>query len=134
MKLRIPLFQAPYRLAIIHTILILLFMFTYSQRLFLPDPQMECIYEPYGWVSGPLVYDFMAHPIQHLAEDHLPPGTGVVVAWGIVPGIVCLVFGGLQWWGIELFGLKIIRKLKRSRSVSNKQLEVIVANAPKPHL
>ena len=121
--MRIPWFRAPYHLAIIHTILILVFMFTYSQRWFLPDPQMECIYEPYGWASGPLVYDFMAHPIQHLVEDHLPPDTSVVVAWGIVPGIVCLVFGALQWWLIELIGLKIIRKVKRTKPGSNNTSE-----------
>src|SRR4030095_393457 len=98
-------FVSPYPLLIIHTALILLFMFTLSQRWFLTDVPYDCFYLPFFLVSGPLVY-FIAHFAQHASEVLVGPDQ-VMSAWNVVPGIVCLVLGGLQWFGIESFLLGI---------------------------
>lgn len=134
MKPRITWFREPYRLAAIHTVLIVFFMFAYWRDWFPPDPQVECTYGPYFWTTGPLVYGFLVHYLQHQLESVLPVEWSIYVLWGVIPGILCIVFGGLKWWLIELLGLKLVRKLRRAKSGSNNQLEVIVANAPKPQL
>ena len=92
-------FEPPYRLLIIHTVLILVFMITLSQKWFLTSIPYDCFYVPFLIASGPVVYIF-AHLIQHFSETFFTPDQ-VMIAWNIIPGIVCLVLGGLQWWLIE---------------------------------
>jgi hypothetical protein len=36
-----------------------------------------------------------------------PGGVGHLVAWNLIPGSVCLVLGGFQWWLIVVFYLRI---------------------------
>ncbi len=97
-------FVPPYRLLIIHTFLIPLFMFALSQKWFLTDIPFDCFYGPFFIISGPSVY-FIAHYIQHVAEKFFAPEQ-IIVPWNIIPGGVCLLLGGLQWWFIELLWLK----------------------------
>jgi hypothetical protein len=98
----------PYRLLIIHTALILAFMFTLSQRLFLTDIPYDCFYLPFFIVSGPIVY-FIAHTVQHASEVFFTPDQ-VMLAWNVVPGTVCLIMGGLQWWAVESFFVGMRKK------------------------
>lgn len=92
-------FEPPYRLLVIHTLLILAFMLTLSQKWFLTNIPFDCFYVPFFVVSGPIVY-LIAHMIQHFSEMFFTPDQ-VMIAWNSVPGTVCLVLGGLQWWIIE---------------------------------
>jgi len=61
----------PWKLITIHSMLILLFMFTLSRR----------------WFS-------------HWSEAFFPAGTSVMVPWNLIPGCVCLLLGGVQWYWI----------------------------------
>lgn len=92
-------FEPPNRLLIIHTLLLLVFMITLSQKWFLTNVPYECFYVPFFVVSGPVVY-LLAHTMQHLSEMFFTSDQKTII-WTIVPGTVCLVFGGLQWWIIE---------------------------------
>jgi hypothetical protein len=92
-------FESPYRLLIIHTLLILVFMILLSDRWFLTDIPYDCFYVPFFIISGPIVY-LIAHLIQHFSETFFTTDQ-VMISWNIVPGTVCLVLGGLQWWLIE---------------------------------
>ena len=87
----------PWRLVIIHSALILLFMFTLWKRWFLTDIPFDCFYVPFFLVSGPLVY-YVAHYIQHLSEPFFPADTSLMLPWNLVPELVCFVLGGVQWW------------------------------------
>lgn len=64
-----------------------------------PGPY-DCFYLPFFIVSGPLVY-VVAHFAQHASEIFFTQGQ-VMLAWNLVPGAICLVLGGFQWWFIEL--------------------------------
>jgi len=110
-------FVPPFRLVIIHTVLILVFMFTLSQRWFLTNIPYDCFYLPFFIVSGPLVY-FIAHFAQHASEVFFSPDQ-VIIAWDLVPGTVCLVLGGLQWWGVESFLLGIHQRRQYKSALRN---------------
>ncbi|MEX2214144.1 MAG: hypothetical protein WD768_08455 [Phycisphaeraceae bacterium] len=96
-----PFPRCPYRLLTIHTALILFFMFTLSQRWFLEETPYDCFYLPFILTSGPVVY-FIAHDVQHFSERFFTPEQ-VMISWNLVPGMVCLILGGLQWYLIERF-------------------------------
>ena len=114
MKMRIPWFRAPYRLAIVHTVLILFFMFAWSQRWFLSPTPFDCAYAPLFFVSGPVVHT-IAHATQHWAERVLFPEAPLWFRWNIVPGAVCLILGGLQWFLIELLWCRVKGRMKQAR-------------------
>jgi hypothetical protein len=101
-------FVPPYRLLIIHTALILLFMFSLSQRWLLTNIPYDCFYFPLFIVSGPVVY-FIAHLVQHALESFFTPDQ-VMIAWNVVPGTVCLILGGVQWWAVELFFMGVRKR------------------------
>ncbi len=105
-------FVAPYRLLVIHTALILLFMFTLSQRWYLTDIPYDCFYLPFFVASGPGVY-LVAHFAQHAFEVLCGPDQ-VMMAWNLVPGTVCIILGGLQWLGIESLFLGIRDRRRRA--------------------
>ena len=88
----------PLRLVAIHTVAVLVFMFTLYKKWFLTDSPFDCFYVPFCVVSGPVVY-FIAHYAQHASERLLSPEQ-VMISWDLVPGTVCLILGGLQWWFI----------------------------------
>lgn len=119
------IFRAPFRLAIIHTGLIIIFMFTLSQRWFLGDIPFDCFYVPFLITSGPLVY-FLAHMAQHRVEGLFTPEQ-VMIPWDIIPGTICLILGGLQWILLEGFGGALIRKWKKRSS--NQASQTIGAEA-----
>jgi hypothetical protein len=106
-------FRGPYRLLIIHTALILFFMFALllGWTDFLSPMPYDCFYPPYLFISGPLVY-FVAHDIQHAFDPLVSPGDvkSIRVAWSLIPGSVCLILGGVQWWLIELVYFRIRRR------------------------
>ena len=68
---------------------------------FTPQPY-DCVYLPYLVLSGPIVYG-----VGHVAMHRVDPFTSVDdtatirIAWNLIPGSVCLILGGLQWWLIE---------------------------------
>ena len=89
---------------ILHSALILLFMFTLWNRWFLTDIPFDCFYAPFFLTSGPLVYS-IAHGVQHWSEQFFSTGASVFLPWDIVPGIVCFILGGIEWWCIGRFWL-----------------------------
>jgi hypothetical protein len=104
--------RAPFRLLILHTALILVFMLALMERWtdFGPYPY-NCVYPPYFFISGPLVYG-VAHCIQHAFDPWLWPGDldSIRLAWNLIPGSICLVLGGVQWWLIEVVYLRLRRR------------------------
>jgi hypothetical protein len=91
------------RLPIVHTLLILAFMLALYAGWtdFTPQPY-DCVYLPYLILSGPIVYG-----VGHVAMHRVDPLISVDdiatirIAWNLIPGSVCLILGGLQWWLIE---------------------------------
>jgi hypothetical protein len=78
---------------------------------FTPQPY-DCVYIPYLFISGPVVYG-----IGHVAMHRVDPliavddTESVRLAWNLIPGSVCLVLGGIQWWLIEVAYIWVSRKL-----------------------
>ena len=103
----------PVRLVTIHTVLVIFFMFTLYKRWFLTDIPYDCFYVPFLAVSGPVVY-FIAHFLQHFSERFLSP-EAVMISWNLVPGSVCLLLGGFQWWFIGRVWLRF--KERRANEV-----------------
>jgi hypothetical protein len=105
-------FRAPYRLPIIHTVLILASMLALLAGWtdFSPFP-FDCVYPPYFFLSGPIVHA-ASHVAQHSFDRCLSPGDvhSIRLAWNLIPGSVCLVLGGVQWWLIEVVYLRIRRR------------------------
>jgi hypothetical protein len=89
----------PVKLVILHSALIVLFMFTLWNRWFLTNIPFDCFYAPFFFASGPVVY-FLAHYLQHWSERLFSPNASIFLPWGVVPGVVCLILGGVQWWYI----------------------------------
>ncbi len=89
----------PWTLVLLHSALIVLFMFTLWNRWFLTDIPFDCFYAPFLLTSGPVVYS-IAHYVQHWSENFFSRDASVFLPWDVVPGIVCLVLGGIQWWCI----------------------------------
>ena len=80
------------------------------------------IYIPFLVTSGPLVY-FLAHMVQHQSEGFFTPEQ-VMISWNLVPGTICLVLGGLQWFLIEWLWIRIKRWTnKTNRMGTGKQCE-----------
>jgi hypothetical protein len=96
-------FRSPYRLPIIHTVLILVFMLALyvDWTDFTPQPY-DCVYLPYLLLSGPIVYG-VGHIAMHRVDSLIPvDDTATIrIAWNVIPGSVCLILGGVQWWLIE---------------------------------
>jgi hypothetical protein len=99
----------PWKLVIIHSGLILLFMFTLWNRWFVTDIPFDCFYAPFFFTSGPLVYS-VAHYLQHWSEHLFSPDASVFLPWDLVPGVVCLILGGVQWWCIGHLWLRFRRR------------------------
>ena len=98
MKVSLPLW-----LVTIHSVMILFFMFALYRHWFLSDVPFDCFYKPFLYISGPFVY-FVAHYLQHLSEKFFSPAQ-IMVCWNIVPGGLCLILGGVQWWLVGRFWL-----------------------------
>ena len=96
-------FRAPFRLLIIHSVLILAAMFALLGRWtdFGPLP-FDCVYPPYIFLSGPIVHA-AAHSVQHAFDSFIATDdvNSIRLAWNLIPGSVCLILGGVQWWLIE---------------------------------
>jgi hypothetical protein len=103
--------KPPFVLVTLHTLLVLCFMLSFSRRWFAPPP-FDCVYTPYFWLSGPLVHT-VAHVVEHLLEGLFTPGQ-VMVAWSVVPGTVCLLLGGVQYWLLESWVVRAIRRSRQS--------------------
>jgi hypothetical protein len=86
----------PKYFVLIHTALILLSMIALYNRFFLSSGPYSCFYIPFCLVSGPVVY-IIAHYLQHYSAMCFPYNSGII-CWNLVPGCVCLILGGLQWW------------------------------------
>jgi hypothetical protein len=96
-------FRAPYRLLLVHSVLILVFMLTLylDWTDFTPQPY-DCVYLPYLILSGPIVYG-VGHFAMHRADPFISVGDTktIRIAWNLIPGTACLILGGTQWWLIE---------------------------------
>jgi hypothetical protein len=114
-------FRAPYRLLIINTALILIFMFTLERGWtdFGPFP-FDCMYPPFLLISGPIVH-VVAHGVQHRMDRYLSPGDlGTIrLVWNVVPGSVCLILGGIQWWLVELAYIRLFPPTPDGETSSN---------------
>ncbi|QEH35596.1 hypothetical protein OJF2_41490 [Aquisphaera giovannonii] len=96
-------FRAPFRLPAIHTVLILSFMLSLLLGWTdFPSGPYDCVYAPYFFLSGPAVHS-VAHAAQHRADAFLSPSDteSIRLAWNVIPGSICLVLGGIQWWLVE---------------------------------
>ena len=89
----------PSNLVILHSSLIVLFMFALRNRWFVTDIPFESFYAPFFFTSGPVVY-FVAHFLQLRSEQFFPAHASVFLLWDVIPGVVCLILGGIQWWCI----------------------------------
>ena len=69
-------------------------MLTLWRGWFLEDTPYDCGYLSFLLTSGPIVY-FIAHYLQHFSEHFFPPIHSVML---VIPGLVCLVLGGIQSW------------------------------------
>lgn len=109
-------FRAPYRLLIVHTTLILVFMLAlyWDWTDFTPQPY-DCVYLPYLFLSGPIVYG-VGHIAMHRVDPFIAVGdtTTIRIVWNLIPGSVCLILGGIQWWLIEVVTIWLRRKLSAS--------------------
>jgi hypothetical protein len=101
----------PVRFLTIHKILILFFMVALSQKWFLTSIPYDCFYLPFLIVSGPPVY-FLAHYAQHYSEGFFT-AQEIMITWNLVPGIICLIFGGFQWVVIEYLLIKFWESRKK---------------------
>lgn len=103
----------PWKLVTIHSALIALFMLTLSRRWLVTDIPFDDFYAPFFFTSGPLVY-FIAWWLQHWSEHLFTAGTSVMVTWDVIPGCVCLVLGGIQWYWMG----RLWMRFRRSRAVA----------------
>jgi hypothetical protein len=96
-------FRAPFRLLVIHTVLILASMLAlfWDWTDFTPQP-FDCVYLPFLLFSGPIVYG-VGHVAMHGVDPFIAVGDteAIRMAWNLIPGFVCLILGGIQWWLIE---------------------------------
>lgn len=71
----------------------------------------DCVYPPYLFISGPIVH-VAAHAVQHAFDPRLAPDdvASLRLAWNLIPGSVCLILGGFQWWLVEVVYLRIRRR------------------------
>jgi hypothetical protein len=110
-------FRGPHRLLIIHTVLISIFMLALylDWTDFTPQPY-DCIYLPYLLLSGPIVYG-MGHFAMHLVDPFIAVHdiATIRIAWNLIPGAVCLILGGIQWWLIESAYIRLRRKFDTPR-------------------
>ena len=89
----------PWSLVVFHSALIVLFMFTLWNGWFVTGVPFDCFYVPFFLASGPLVYS-IAHYVQHWSEHFFSSDASVFLPWGIIPSVVCIILGGIQWWCI----------------------------------
>ena len=115
----------PWKLVVLHSALIALF--TLWKRWFITDIPFDSFYAPFFFTSGPLVY-FVAHFLQLWSGHLFPADASVFLPWDVIPGVVCLILGGIQWWasvasgsGFARGGLVTLLHMARKRS--NKALQ-----------
>jgi len=95
--------RLPYWLLLGHSLLVLFLMFALSQRWLVSEPPFDCFYIPFLITSGP-VY-LLAHLVQHKLDGGFTPEQ-TMLAWNIVPGTICLVLGGVQWFFVGVLWLR----------------------------
>jgi hypothetical protein len=109
-------FRAPYRLLVLHTALILVFMLAlyWDWTDFTPQPY-DCVYLPYLFLSGPIVYG-VGHNALHRVDPFISvDDTATIrIVWNLIPGSVCLILGGIQWWLIEVVTVWLWRRFSAS--------------------
>ncbi len=107
-------FRAPFRLLLIHTALIMVSMLAlyWGWTDFTPQPY-DCVYLPYLCFSGPIVYG-VGHFAMHRVDRFIAVGDteAIRIAWNLIPGLTCLVLGGIQWWLIECAYIRLRRRLR----------------------
>jgi hypothetical protein len=111
----------PQKLVAVHTTLILASMFALWNGWFLTPLPYDCVYIPFLIFSGPIVY-FVAHFLQHASEVFLNPSQ-VMIAWNLVPGTVCLILGGTQWYFIGCW----LSSVSRRRNKMNRLRDSLIA-------
>ena len=106
-------FRPPFRLAAVHSVLILFFMLALHQGWTdFPQGPYDCVYLPYLFLSGPVVH-LVAHAAQHRADAMIDTSdvNSIRLAWNVIPGFVCLILGGIQWWLVESAYMSWLRRL-----------------------
>jgi hypothetical protein len=86
---------------------------------FTPQPY-DCVYLPYLILSGPIVYG-VGHTAMHRVDLFISVDDTATIrtAWNLIPGIVCLMLGGIQWWLIELAYIWHVSRLLGERAAIN---------------
>ena len=93
----------PVKLVVIHTLIILVAMALYPMNIFIPEPPFDDIYTIYIFVPGIHIY-MIGLQLSHQLFPWLLTETSYRVASilciVLIPGIVGILVGGLQWYFI----------------------------------
>lgn len=110
----------PKLIVAIYSIIILLKAASFFAGTYIPPPGVGGeIYLPYLDVSGPFVWG-LAHMlslyltafVEHVLKWRISPEVAIV----IIPGIFNILLGGVQWYCISNWGLRLWSKWKNFRS------------------
>ena len=112
--------QLPKLIVALYSIIILCRAVAFFAETYIPPPGVGGeIYLPYLDVSGPFVW-ILAHMlsiyltafVEHVLKWRVSPEVTIV----IIPGIFNILLGGVQWYYISNWGLRLWSKWKNSRN------------------
>jgi len=86
----------PFRLAVLHKGAIQMLTAILCAGMVNTAIPFNGIFYPYLYVSGPLVYG-IARYLQSYSTRLLSLQE-LMTFWNFIPGAICLLLGGLQWW------------------------------------
>ena len=109
----------PIRVASLYAVIIILFAMLYFIGVYTPASGIEGeLYFPYVFASGPIVWmiagiisSYIQTCIEWLLEISINPAIGVV----IIPGILNILLGSVQWYYIAKFIITIGGKVKSQK-------------------
>ena len=120
LRWRWPRLSLPLSLAVSHTILLLICVALCPTGIFFGEPPVDDLYLGYYLFPGVHLY-FVAgkiiEPLEPLVGRLLPDFWGSILYLVILPGFVCAVLGGAQWY---LIG-KLVERVRASRLRRNAQ-------------
>ena len=114
LRWRWPRLSLPLSLVMSHTILLLICVALFPTGIFFDEPPFDDLYFGYFLFPGVHLYIVagkIIEPLQPLVGRMSPGYWGAIVYLVILPGLVCAVLGGVQWY---LIG-KIVEWLREGR-------------------
>ncbi len=89
--------------AFVNCSIITIFMMAYFVGIYAPSPPYDDVYFPYFLVSGPIVWlagmrigDLLYQPLLRVFSNRISSDICIV----IIPGIVNMILGSLQWMAV----------------------------------